>query len=299
MKTARYQRFFVMVLCAVLLTMLLPVTANADIGAEPSVYITFENLGDTPCYGTLLSPFEFSPYNEWDGTEEDANYEGSSYTGNALPYEVWKTFVEYEDTDGYCFLQEGWIVSETKEIDWSYFGPRKFKILLYYPEMDRFTISDIYDCYAFETYYTVDMTGIDPASLEYGEAALSARRSYDYSFEIVALFVRILLTIGIKMAIALLYGFREKKQLQVLVVVNGATQILLNVLLAVFSYKSGPWAFIVGYIYFEMAVFLIEAVAYCIWMRKVSEVPRKRRVYVVYAMVANAVSFFAGLIIPF
>lgn len=99
------------------------------------------------------------------------------------------------------------------------------------------------------------------------------------------------------MVIALMFGFREKKQLWLLILVNLVTQILLNVLLDVFDYNAGLRAFMIGYIFLEMVVFLIEAVVYCIWMRKVSEVPRKKWVYVAYALVANAASFFGGMAI--
>lgn len=47
----------------------------------------------------------------------------------------------------------------------------------------------------------------------------------------MSLAIRIVITILIELAVALLFGFREKKQLQVLAVVNIVTQIVLNVLL--------------------------------------------------------------------
>ncbi len=300
MKTGRYKRVLFMALCVLLLIMLFPVTASADSGPKPSVRVNFENMDGVLCYGTLLGAPELiaSPHSIWDGTEEDGNYQGSSYSGNAFPYEIWKAFVEYEDTDGYCFWQEGWTVSETQGIDWLYYPPETFKILLYYPDTDTFAVSGIYNRYAFDTYYTVDMAGIDPAALEYGEEVLSVRCSYDYGGEIVGLLARILITIAIEMAIAMLvFGFREKKQLQVLIVVNCVTQILLNVILNVTSYMSGAWAFIAAYVFFETIVFVIEAVVYCIWLRKVSGFPRKKRVFVAYAWVANTASFIAGIII--
>ena len=215
-----------------------------------------------------------------------------------MHYEIWKEFVDYEDTDGYYFLQEGWTISETQEIKWTNGPPSRFKILLYFPDTDSFAVSGIYDRYAFDSYYTVDMAGIDPAALEYGEEVLSARRSYDYGGEIVGLLARILITIAIEMAIAVMaFGFREKRQLRVLIVVNGATQILLNVLLNIFNYMAGEWAFLAAYVLLETLVFVIEAVVYCIWLRKVSGCPKKKRVYVGYAWVANTVSFIVGMII--
>lgn len=298
MKTGRYQRVLFMVLCAVLLTMLLPVTASADAGPKPSVRVTFENLGNEPCYATLLSKDdENGPWMAWNGTEEDAVYEENLSEEYKMEYESSNAFAKYPDTDGYYYLQRSWCISKTGEVDWIYYPPDSFKILLYYPETDTFAVSGIYDRYAFDTYYTVDMAGIDPAALEYGEEVLTARRSYDYGGEIVGLLARILITIAIEMAIAAGFNFREKKQLRVLIVVNCVTQILLNVLLNVFNYTAGAWAFIAAYVLLETLVFLIEAVVYCIWLRKVSGFQRKKRVYVGYAWVSNTVSFIVGMII--
>ena len=50
------------------------------------------------------------------------------------------------------------------------------------------------------------------------------------------------------MLVALLFGFRQKKQLLILAVVNIITQIILNVLLNVINYNSGPLAFTFFYV---------------------------------------------------
>ena len=126
--------------------------------------------------------------------------------------------MEYKDKDGYYFLQEGWLVSETKKIEWTYYPPNNFKILLYYPETQTFVVSGIYEKYAFDTYYTVDMDGIDIGSVEYDEKLstnerIEAYRSYNYRQELLSLAARIVLTILAEMAVGLLFGFRNKKQL--------------------------------------------------------------------------------------
>ncbi len=55
---------------------------------------------------------------------------------------------------------------------------------------------------------------------------------------------RIVLTILIEMLVALLFGFRQKKQLLILAVVNIITQTYLKCgLLNVINYNSGPLAF--------------------------------------------------------
>ena len=296
-----HSQILAVLLYLVLVAMAFPITANADMGPKPSVRIRFENMGDALCYGTLLSERESTgPASVWDGTEEHARIDEEEYPGsNYLVREVWEAFVAYQDPDGYYFLQEGWMVSETKEIAWTYYPPSRFKILLYYPETGTFVSSGIYERYAFDTYYTVDMNGVNIGSVGYDEdlntnTRIEAYRSYDYQQEILSLIARIVLTIAIEMMVALLFGFRNKKQLRILVIINLITQIVLNVSLNMIRYNSGPWAFTANYVLLEIAVFAMEAVLYCKILKKASEPQKKNWYYVTYSFVANAISFGAG-----
>lgn len=51
-------QIFITLPCAVFVVIVLPITANADMGPKASVRIQFENMGDELCYGTLLSEKE-------------------------------------------------------------------------------------------------------------------------------------------------------------------------------------------------------------------------------------------------
>lgn len=296
----KQSQILAILLCLVLVVATFPITANADMGPKASVRIWFENMGDEVCYGTLLSERESTgPASVWDGTEENARtYEENPYS-NYLASAVWEAFVDYKDPDGYYFLQEGWMVSETKEIAWTYYPPSRFKILLYYPEAKTFVSSGIYERYAFDSYYTVDMDGVNIGSVEYNEELstnerIDAYRSYNYRQEMLSLLARIALTIVIEMIVALLFGFRKKKQFLILVIVNLITQIVLNVLLNIINYNSGPLAFTVFYALLEIVVFAMEAVLYCKILKQVSEQQKKDWYYVTYSFVANSVSFGAG-----
>lgn len=298
----KIKKFCSLFICVVFAVLLVPVTARADVGPKPSVHITFESLGDELCYGTLLSKNDSTgPSSVWDGIEANARHnENEGYGYSNLDYETWKAFVEYEDPDGYYFLQEGWQVNETKELAWTYYPPSSFKILLYFPEQDVFVTSGIYERYAFDSYYTADMSAIDLS----GEVVaieesmvletMEVEESYDYGQEIVSLLARIAATILIEMVIALLFGFRKKKELIFLAGVNVFTQIVLNVLLNVINYNAGQMAFVFAYVLLEIVVFVIEAMLYGRFMRNMSEAPRKKRVYITYAFVANLVSFVVG-----
>ena len=266
-----------------LIMFLFPQLVSADSGPKPSVNITFENMSDELCYGTLLSEDESTgPASVWNGNENDI-------WDNGLDREIWQAFVDYEDADGYYFLQWGWQVNETKELVWGYYPPSPFKILLYYPESDTFIVSGIYERYAFDSYFTVDMSGVTDE--------ITATKSYDYSVEIVSLLCRIVLTILLELGVAWLFGFRSKKQIGVILGINLVTQVVLNVLLNLINYKNGAFAFIFYYIEFEFIVFAIEAVVYAILLKRISEEKISTGEAVCYAFVANIVSFVAGGVI--
>lgn len=305
MKNRKLTRVFTALLCAVLVMMVFPITASADTGPKPSVRITFENLGTEECWGTLLSSKPSTgPSSAWNGNEEDAQHNENPngyYSYQKFGYDIWKAFVDYDEKDDYYFLQEAWQINETKELAWTYYPPNEFKILLYFPETGEYAVSGVYERYAFDSYFTVNMDGVK-LSVDYNEELssddrLNAYKSYNYGVEIGSLVARILITIIIEMGIALLFGYREKEQLLLLVGVNSGTQIILNVLLNIINYNSGEMVFVVFYVLFELVVFAIEAILFYHLLNKISIKQKPKWLAVVYALVANAVSFGAGMMI--
>lgn len=267
---------------------LLTISVSADTGPKPSVRVSFENMGDGIYYATLLSKTDSTgPFSVWDGNEEEAWHSGNDRYEESTPEEIWRAFVEYKDNDGYYFLQGAiWEVSENKELAWTYYPPKSFKVLIYNPENETFLASDVCEKYAFDSYFTAKIDG----------EIISVRRSYKWGLEVASLLARILVTIAIEIGIALAFGFRNKKELLILVIANATTQIILNVILNIINFNSGQRAF-VGYILLEIAVFVIEAILYTFLMRRLSENPKPIWLCILYALVANLASFAIGLLI--
>ena len=218
------KRTLTVIVCSVLLYLMLPVTAFADMGPKPSVDIEFTVPEGVRYYATLLSERKTTgPASVWDGDEAFARYhEGDE------DYEIWLKFVAYEDADGYYFLQELWDCTDSHVLHWGYYPPSPFKVLCYFPDTDTFAVSDIYERYAFDSFYALSFDESDIT----GGVLPAAEKNYDYTWEIISLLIRIVLTIAIEIAVALLFGYRNKKQLRLLAVVNVATQVLLNIALA-------------------------------------------------------------------
>lgn len=302
--------------------------ASADTGPKPSVSVTFENMGDELCYGTLLSKTPSTgPAGAWDGTEDGKPiFNGANET-------VWRAFTEFKDEDGFYFLQWFRRADENKALNWTYYPPQTFKILLYYPDRatksgaadnsagastrdsettaasGAFCVSDVLKRYAFHSYYFVDMRNVQSETIG-TIAKISATQGYDYSAEILGFFVRFIITLGVETLLALAFGLRTKRAFLTVLAANGVTQVALNILLNVQMHFNNVYGVFPLYFFAELFVFVAEAALYCFILGKrknggesgsadenggkVAIVYSKKRL-ILYAFTANLISFCIGL----
>jgi hypothetical protein len=290
------KKMFFIFLCFAIILRIEPTTAYADIGPKPSVVIDFNGLEDESYYVTLLSDITSTGPHSVLGEHPN----NQRYQKDDEDYDIWQKFVSFKDKDGFYFLQYFSNCSVTSQFTWGYYPPPKFKILLYFPEQDRFAISEeVYERYAFDSYYLVDVKSIEIQSVILGNY-IKAERNYDVTWELISLFARIIVTITIEVLIALIFGFRTKKQLLIIGAVNIVTQSILNILLNVINYNQGGMMFVINYIWMEALVFMIEAVVYSSLLPKYSSIkPMKKWLIPLYALSANAISFGIGLYIAY
>lgn len=302
--------------------------ASADTGPKPSVRVTFENMGDELCYGTLLSKTPSTgPARAWDGTED------GKYIYAGADEAVWRAFTEFKDEDGFYFLQWFWRADENKALNWTYYPPQTFKILLYYPDRatksgaadnsagggtgdsettaasGAFCVSDVLKRYEFHSYYFVDMRNVQSETIG-TIAKISVTHSYDYSAEILGFFVRFIITLGVETLLALAFGLRTKRAFLTVLAANGVTQIALNLLLNVRLHFNNLYGVIPLYFFAELFIFAAEAALYCFILGKrknggengsadenggkAAIVYSKKRL-ILYAFTANLISFCIGL----
>lgn len=275
---------------------LLSVSVSADIGPKPSVKVFFVNMGTEVCYGTLLSKDQASgPASVWGGEADSI----PQYPEDSLDMKVWRAFTEYRDSDGFYYLQEKWLCSSTKCINWSYYPPDTFKILLYYPETDTFAVSGIYERKYFNSKLVVDMADVKKNSSELPAVITAKKITLGEIWEIAPMLFRLVLTVAVEILIALMFRFGIKKSYMIITVAvtNIATQMLLNLTLTVTRTSNHPFLAILLGLAAEAAIFVMEAVVYIKIFRKISkkEIPTWKTA--VYAFTANMTSFLLGLII--
>ncbi|NLB61114.1 MAG: hypothetical protein GX802_01610 [Clostridiales bacterium] len=276
------KKVFCLIVCCVIILSFQAKSSLADFGPKPYLIIDFKGIEGEDYYITFLSEKD-SPHQI---IKEDNKY-----------YDLYQKFANFTDTDGYRFTY--YFIHLTKshfEIK-GYEVPQRFKILLYFPKYDSFAVSDKpYEQYAYNSYYIADLRTANIKSSEQ-VGKFTAETNYDFSFESNSFVLRIIATIGIEILIALIFGFRQKKQLLLIVLMNIVTQTLLNILLNTIHYKTGIVGFIYFYFWLETLVFVIEAIVYANILRKVSKLPVTKGKAVFYAWTANTVSFFVGVII--
>jgi hypothetical protein len=290
------KKIFSVILCLVIILINIPTTAYADMGPKPSVVISFNGLENEKYFVTLLSEVTSTGPHSLLGVHDN----NQRYHKGDKNYDIWEKFTYYKDKDGYHFLQYFSDCTGTSQFKWGYYPPPKFKILIYFPKYDKFAISEeIYERYAFDSYYKVDANGLGIQSVT-GMEEIKAVKNYEYTWELISLLARIIITIVIEVLIALLFGFRAKKQLLIIGTINIITQSLLNILLNITSFKQGSMMFVFNYVWMEVLVFIIEAVVYSVFLNKYNSlISIKRRSIPMYALTANAVSFIIGLFIAY
>ena len=169
-------------------------------------------------------------------------------------------------------------------------------ILIYDSINDNFiTDNKIYEKKEFATIYKVIL---EPENLTF----MAIKETKSVGGNIASFFVRFTICLSIEVLIALAFGFRKKELLPILFV-NLATQILLNVILAIDIYNNGFNMMNIlthAYIPLELGILIVESLAYIFIYRKFKfdrenniSIPR----ILIYTLIANLVSFLGGFAI--
>lgn len=271
----------------------LPLEVRADTGPKPSVVLQIDGP-EEPYYVTMLSRIKstgpFSAYNE--GEIKHYCVTDATKVPTEAGMVAWEKFQTYAEQDGYYFLQQYAECFGTQEYKWGYYPPQNFKIVFYFPASDSYAVSTVCERYAFDSYFSVDV--VREADSNY---RVSVKKSYDYISEILGVGFRILLTIVTEVLIALMFAYRKKKQLLVILAANLVTQTLLNILLNYLEIRTQAIFMVMSYIFFELIVFGLEAICYHSFLIREDTRTRAGGRVVLYAFIANVASLLFGILV--
>ena len=253
---------------------------GADFGPKESLTINFTNYSDS-MYVTIISNNVYYglhiPINEDSNADEIANYK--EIYAREVPDEVFYAFLDYVSDDyslGYDIIK----ITETYRC--GYYPPNNFKVLIYDTSDASFMVSDVYEQYAFSSYYTVDLSKDD----------IILVNSYDYARETIYLIIRIIVTIIFEILVAILFRIKGKRNYIIIIITNVVTQVLLNVGLNVVTYFNSFFIFeFLLLLFAECIVFVVEFLIYMFTLKDTSNSKA-----VLYALAANVLSAVTGFI---
>lgn len=253
---------------------------GADFGPKESLTINFTNYSDT-MYVTIISNNVYYgphiPINKDSNADEIAHYK--EIYASEVPDEVFYAFLDYVSDDyslGYGIIK----ITETYRC--GYYPPNNFKVLIYDTSDASFMVSDVYEQYAFSSYYTVDLS----------RDGIILVNSYDYVRETIYLIIRIIVTIILEILVAILFRIKGKRNYIIIIITNVVTQVLLNVGLNVVTYFNSFFIFeFLLLLFAECIVFVVEFLIYMFTLKDTSNSKA-----VLYALAANVLSAVTGFI---
>jgi hypothetical protein len=272
----RIKKFLFLACFLVLLMITSSARVNADIGPKPFVAIEISGMGEQTYTMTLISREAHGP-----------NFFYEDYLEFHESWMEYHPIMEYVDSEGYRWI--GWHkeMHGDGEFKWSYYPPQNFKILIMTEDNQIYT-SAVLERYAFASYFRADVTDVVQGEAEAIKVIQTVEPDYHYSKEILTFLIRLVLTIAIEIGVALLFGFKGK-ELVVILLVNAVTQIILNVILNAVTYYSGQLAAVLLFILGEALVISVETVFYAFYFKT------KSVKALLYGIIANLVSCGAGL----
>lgn len=280
------RRLFCGSILALLLVCLLPLWAAADTGPKPSITVTPEGFGEDACYLTLLSQTETT--GPWSKQESFAASK-DSYGDPEADEAVWTAFNDYEDADGFYFLGCYGEVTGGQVFCWSYYPPDTFKALAYFPDSGTFAVGPATEREEFSARYTVSPS-------ETGETLL-IEKARNQEAENKSFVGRLVLTLALELAVAVVFAFRAKRQIITIVCMNLITQVGLNQAIThLFPLVSSRWYW-PDLLVLEILIFLVEGAVYARLLPRWKKDPAAVCHPWKYALAANVASFGVGLIL--
>lgn len=267
----------------------LGIYAFADFGPKPSVVVEFENAGDQEYYVTLVAKEDKlgSPYSRV--TAED-----QPETDDIA---IWNRLVAYEDPDGMVFAGNVQKLKGDGAYVWGYYPPSEFRVLIYFPDTDSFVeSSEILEQYAFDSYYQMDFNDL-PENWNDAVAAIPVTRKYNLLWQITAFLLRLAVTVAVECLLAVLFGFKGKRQMLLVLAVNCATQLAMNLL--ILDESVGLFVFyVLQYALIEVGVILAEGLVYCLALPKLATPEQNRNIHpIAFAFFGNVASFSLGFLL--
>ena len=218
-----------------------------------------------------------------------AAFASKSTDGPNFDYQDWLTYhnavkynkiMEYHDSEGYKWITKYISCNGDTTIDFSYYRPEEFKVIIYKND-ELYKVTEVIKCYAFESTFEIDFANID----------IKVKNTYNYFSNILGLILRTALTLLIELSLFFILRLYTKRNFLVVLITNIITQLGLNILLNTVIYLDGKLGALFLLIVLEIAITIIEPIIYLILTRK-----KNKLIFLLYGIIANMISFGLGIL---
>lgn len=282
--------FVLLMICAVT-----TLTVSADAGPTPQ--LVFElTPAESDYYAALLYDKDEYPYVQFSGGFATNVYMMQD------EQEMYEKLNAYEDADGYALADEIWYVQNTVKNGEVFSPPAKYKLLVYSPDNDRYSVFESDGRYAIYMRYTVTLSADGEIDMVGYAAAAAMVDDYMQGLEIVLFTViSLIVTILVELLIGLCFRFTKGRQILTIIVMNIITLPLMTGLIYIINPPVYGTIFSFPYAFFEIGVTVIEAVVYCILLPHYAKEGRKTPMWLVavYTVIANLATYAIAAFVPY
>lgn len=274
------------------------VVVHADTGPKPDMQIEICNLPKSDyivAYATKYKEYMGPHHSFIPGDTSDKHY-GETNFGDVEDLTIVYNNVTLPEGWYLCDISSFYSNSTDLLIKSGYMWPTEFILIIYDKVSNEYYLTEETKTYAFHSYFKYDMNDYKNTSITL-EKKIVLEKSYKYGKEILTFMLRLLITLGIELLLALLFKF-DKKSFVIIAITNAVTQIGLNIALNLTAYFNGKSVFyIYYYILIELLIVVVEAVVYRLLCKRGKDGTKKW--IISYAILANVLSFVIGVILWF
>ena len=277
-----------MAICAVA-----TVTVSADSGPKPELVFSL-TPAEGDYYAALLYDKDESPYVYVIGDFGTTSYMKKNEK------EMYEKLNAYEDADGYNIAEEVWYVQDSVKEGYVYNPPAKYKLLVYFPDSDRYSVIESNGHYAIFMRYTVTVSADGEIDMVGHTSAAVIDNSPAQNLDLaVFTFISLIVTILVELLIGLCFRFTKGRQILTIILVNVITLPLMTGLIYTINPPVYGTIFSFPYAFFEIGVAVVEAAVYCLLLPKFAKGRKTPRWLVaLYAVVANLATYAIAAFVP-
>lgn len=205
------------------------------------------------------------------------NFDYKMWQDGETPFLDYNPIMEYSDTDGYKWITKYKVLSGDKEINFTYYRPESFKIIIY--QNDKlYKVTDVIDTFSFNNTFKIDFSSNDIKITKNFSSLLNQ--------EVGPVILRFVLTLVVEIGLLFAMMLYTKRNLTIALITNIVTQILLNVILNIAIYYHGWQSALMLLFVCEFFIFVAETTVYALFMKD-----KKTWKIIVYGVLANALTF--------